>query len=199
MAGQVFWAENPRDALKKGTCHTNMTEYELMYLVPTSFTEEEAGTVDQAVAGMLTKASATTLSTKRLGKFRLAYPINGQAHGYYTLVRFNAEPSNIAGLNDTLRLSPDKVLRHLILRAEEAGGDKYDLVQFQEVNVEDRGDRPRRPRTGRPGEGKPEDTKAQKEGVAALEDSGKAAAEGASTVTAEDLEKKIDEALDEKA
>ena len=175
----------------------NMIEYELMYLVATSFTEEEAGAVDQAVAGMLTKVSATVLSTKRLGKFRLAYMIDGQAHGYYTLVRFQAEPSAIAALNDALRLSPDKVMRHIILRADEVGGDKYDLVQFQEVNVEDRRDSARRARTGRT-DGKPEEVKAQKEGVAALEESGKVA-DSAVVVTPEELEKKIDEALDEKA
>ncbi len=65
MAGHVsIFIEAPPN---RGTCHTNMIEYELMYLVATSFTEDEAGTIDQAVAGMLTKASATTLSTKRLG------------------------------------------------------------------------------------------------------------------------------------
>jgi ribosomal protein S6 len=45
-----------------------MTDYELLYIVPTSLTEEEAGTVEQAVGGMLAKVNATVQSTKRLGK-----------------------------------------------------------------------------------------------------------------------------------
>ena len=186
------------DALKKGTCHTNMTEYELMYIVPTSFTDEETGTVEQAVAAMITKAGATALSTVRLGKFRLAYPIKKQAHGHYVLVRFQSETKSVAELNDLLRMSPDKVLRQLIVRADEVGEEKYQLVQFQEVNVEDRGDRARKARAGARAPGaKEEDGKAQKEGVTAIDGEEKSAAEV--KITAEDLDKKIDAALEEKA
>lgn len=177
-----------------------MTDYELLYIVPTSLTEDEAGTVEQAVGGMLAKTNATVQSTKRLGKLQFAYPIKGQHHGYYVLVRFQAETASVAELNELLRLSPDKVLRHLILRADEAGDEKFDLVQFQPVNVEDRGDR-RRAAAGREKRAeKPtaDDAKAQKEGVAVLE-GGSSTGEAAAPISAEDLEKKIDEALDEKA
>lgn len=190
------------NAPKTGACHRSMFEYELMYIVPTSFTDEEAGAVEQQVGAMLAKANASVLTTTRLGKLRFAYPIKGQAFGNYVLVRFQAEPAAVAGLNESLRLSPDKVVRHLILRADEAGDAKYQLVQFQEVNVEDRGDRTRRPAPGsaRPARtDKPtaEDAKAQKEGVAALE--GKEKSTAAETLSAEELEKKIDQALEEKA
>jgi small subunit ribosomal protein S6 len=178
-----------------------MLEYELMYIVPTSFTDEEVGAVEGAVGGMLDKANATVLKTVRLGKFRLAYPIRHERHGHYVLVRFQAEASAIAGLNDTLRLSPDKVLRHIILSADEAGEEKFDLVQFQEVNVESREDRARRaPRAAgaKPDRAEKEkDVQAQKEGVAALE--GKAESADAEALSPEELEKKIASALEEKA
>lgn len=168
-----------------------MTEYELMYIVPTSFTDEETGTVEQAVAAMITKAGATTTNTTRLGKFRLAYPIKNQAHGHYVLVRFQSEPKQVAELNEMLRLSPDKVLRHIILRADEAGDEKYQLVQFQEVNVEDRGDRARKPRAGR--------ERTSEEGKVAKEGEEKSTTEEPAKISSEELDKKIDEALEEKA
>lgn len=178
-----------------------MTEYELMYVVPASFTDEEAGKAEQAVAGMLAKAHATPANTTRIGKLRLAYPIKRQTHGHYVLVRFSAEPPALAELNNLLRLSPDTVLRHLILRADEAGDEKYDLVPFQPVNVEERGERSRRPRP--PKEAKApvtaDDRKAQKEGVAVLEGDKKSTGDVVAPLSSEALEKKIDAALEEKA
>ena len=179
-----------------------MLEYELMYVVPASFTDEEAGKAEQSVAGMLAKAGATPTKTTRLGKLRLAYPIARQTHGHYVLVRFTAESSALSELNNLLRLSPDTVIRHLILRADEAGDEKYDLIPFQPVNVEERGDRSRRPRPAKEGKvAAPtvSDMKAQKEGVAALEGDEKSTGEDVSKLSSEDLEKKIDAALEEKA
>jgi ribosomal protein S6 len=173
-----------------------MIEYELMYIVPASMTEEEAGAVEQAVGVMLQKAQATDINTTKLGKFRLAYGIRRQTHGHYMLVRFKSEAANVAGLNESLRLSPDKVLRHIILKAEEAGGAKFNLVQFQEVNTDERGDRARKPRSADKKE-EPGAAAAQKEGVAALEGGEKSTAVEA--ISSEDLDKKIDAALEEKA
>lgn len=174
-----------------------MTEYELLYIVPTSFTEDEAGTVEQLVAGMLAKVGATVVSTKRLGKLRMAYVIRHQTFGHYVLVRFQSETSSVAQLNELLRLSPDKVLRHIILRADEAGDEKYDLVQFQEVNVEDRADRAAtRRREGaapRAADAKSEDGEVIKVQVE------KSTGADAAPLSAEDLQKKIDAALEEKA
>lgn len=49
-----------------------------------------------------------------MGKKRLAYPIAHQHYGYYRLVEFTAEPTNLQKLNDLLSLSSD-VLRHQIV------------------------------------------------------------------------------------
>jgi small subunit ribosomal protein S6 len=177
-----------------------MIDYELMYIVSSSFTDEELSTIEASVGGMLTKVGATATHTERLGKLRMAYPMKGQTHGHYVLIRFQAEPAALAELNNLLRLSPDKVMRHLMLRQDEVGDSKYQLVQFQEVNVEDR---PRRGTRGKKdekdGKVKGEDTKAQKEGVAALEDADAVIDPQAVEVKEEDLDKKIDAALDENA
>lgn len=173
------------------------SRYELLYIIPTTFTDEEAGTVEQKISGLLTKVGATTESTTRLGKFRLAYAIKKQRHGHYVLVMFTADHSMIAKLDELLRITPE-ILRHLILRAEEAGSDaKFDLVQFNEVIVEGgRGDRDRR--HGKPGESKEEGKAEIKEGVAALEKKeGEAEAEvkDEAKISEADLESKIDSAL----
>lgn len=174
-----------------------------MYIIPTTLTEEAVGTVEKNVADLLAKAGATVDKTVRLGKFRLAYPIEGQRHGHYVLARFKAEPAAVTVINDALRLTQDKVLRHLILKAEEAGEEAFDLVQFQEVTVESREDRARRTRAAHPAKSvdKSKEVEAQKAGVAALEGAPaeETAAVESKQLSPEELQKKIDEALEEKA
>lgn len=118
--------------------------YELLYIVPTSFTDEEAGTIESKISALITKYGATVQTTTRLGKLRMAYPINDQRHGHYIMTMFTAEGAALATIEDNLRINND-ILRHLILRADEAGSDqKFELVQFTEVVVEGgRGDRRR--------------------------------------------------------
>ena len=161
------------------------TRYELLYIIPTTFTDEEVGTVETKVAGLLTKVGATVESTKRLGKLRFAYPIEGERHGHYVLVIFSAERSAIAKLEELLRISSE-VLRHLILRADEAGSDqKFDLVQFTEVNIEAKEDRRRRERAQ-------QKDVSVKEAVGATKPTSAAA-----PISSEELEQKIETALSE--
>ncbi len=48
------------------------------------------------------------------GKRKLAYEINGQTEGEYTLVDFHANPASIAELNRVLRIT-DAIERHMIV------------------------------------------------------------------------------------
>ncbi len=173
-----------------------MNEYELMYIVPTSFTEEELGTVEAHVAEVIAKHGGSLIRTNRLGKLRFAYPIRHERFGHYVLARFSAERAAMAQIEAGLRLNQKEILRHLILGADEVGEGKFDLVQFQEVTVEG-GERRRRmaPKAGERPEDKAREEKEMKEGVAALEEGKAGATAEIETLSAEDLEKKISEAL----
>lgn len=154
----------------------NARRYELLYIIPTTFTDDEAGEIETRVSGLISKVGATAESTQRLGKLRLAYPVKDQRHGYYVLVMISAEPSAVAKLDMQLRITPE-VLRHLILSAEEAGSEaKYELIAFTEVDLNSKEDRPRRPRVSaeakdgevkegdvKEGEAKPVESTEQKE------------------------------------
>lgn len=180
-----------------------MKEYELMYIVPTSYTEEELGTVEKNVAQILEKNSATITKATRLGKFRFTYPIKGEQHGHYVLVHFQVEPTGVHGVNEGLRMNQKEILRHIIVDGQEVS-EEYKLIQFQEVAV-DGGDRRRREKKEEKeekAEVSEEAEKTQKEGVAALEGTegeAVAAKEGIETLSEEDLQKKIDAALTEEA
>lgn len=118
--------------------------YELLYIIPTSFTDDEVGGVESKITALITKYGAAVESTERLGKLRMAYAIEEQRHGHYVMTMFKAEAGSIAKIEENLRINND-ILRHMILRADEAGSDaKFELVQFTEIVVEGgRGDRRR--------------------------------------------------------
>ncbi len=166
-------------------------EYELLYIIPATFTDDEIGTVEGNVKALLEKNGASIIKTDRLGKLRFAYPIKNVRHGHYVLVRLNADTQALGAIDMALRISPE-VLRHLLVRADEVGDGKFEMVQFIEVNLDLKDDRPRRRRE----EPAPTEKKDIKEGVAAIEGGSTEAKE---TLSAEELDKKIDSALEEKA
>ncbi|MBI5654226.1 30S ribosomal protein S6 [Candidatus Uhrbacteria bacterium] len=173
-------------------------EYELLYIISASFTDDEMAAIEGRVKAMLEKYGATVNTTTRLGKFRLAYPIKNVRHGHYIMARFLADTQAMAKIDENLRITTD-VLRHLIVRADEVGSEKFDLVQFTEISsdarLEARDERQRRTRDSQ----SDDKTKADiKSGVAALEGE-KAAEPAVKEMSAEELEKKIDTALEDNA
>lgn len=165
-----------------GNMEQRTREYELLYIIPATFTDEEIGSVEGNVKALLEKNGASISKTDRLGKFRFAYPIKKVRHGHYVLVRLTADTQALTAIDMALRISSE-VLRHLLVRADEVGDGKFEMVQFAEVNLDLKEDRPRRRR----------DESSSSEKKEAKEET------EVSEVVSEDLEKKIDSALEEKA
>lgn len=166
--------------------------YELLYIIPTTFTDEEIGGVEQKIAGLLTKYQATIESTQRLGKFKLAYAIDKQRHGHYVMVLFKSEPAMMAKIDENLRIT-NEILRHLIVKVEE-GDQKFDLVQFMEVDVNSKDDK----KKSRSDKKKTEAEEEVKEGKEEKEEDKEEAVEKdelSDAEKAEALDKKIEEAL----
>jgi small subunit ribosomal protein S6 len=111
--------------------------YELLYIIPATVVETEVGDVETKISTLITKYGASVELTKRLGKLHLAYQIKNQRYGYYVAAVFTAEPTAVAKIEESLRISND-ILRHMITLSEKTVEEqKFDLVQFTEVNVEE--------------------------------------------------------------
>ncbi len=111
--------------------------YELLYIIPATVVETEVGDVETKISNLITKYGATVELTKRLGKLHLAYQIKKQRYGYYVAVVFTAEQASVAKIEENLRISND-ILRHMITSSETSVEDqKFELVQFAEINVEE--------------------------------------------------------------
>ncbi len=176
-----------------------ITQYELLYIIPATLTDDDVGGVENAVKALLEKHGATIDSTSRLGKFRFAYAIKNVRHGHYVLVRFSAEGSAIAAIEEALRIAPD-LLRHITLRADEAGGEKFEMIQFVEVNLDNKDTSADRRRGDLRRDEKPKASEEIKSAVAVLEGTKEQPApkDAGAELSAEELEKKIAAALEEK-
>ncbi|MFA6994846.1 MAG: 30S ribosomal protein S6 [Patescibacteria group bacterium] len=93
---------------------TGATHYEVLFIIPNKFTDDEAKNVAGQVEKILTTGGANITLREYWGKKRLAYEIKHNAFGYYGLFEFDLEGANLAKIDQNLRLSAD-VLRHQIV------------------------------------------------------------------------------------
>ena len=91
--------------------------YEAMYILDPALSEE-------AIAALVAKfkavveANGTVSEIDEWGKRRLAYPINDEEEGVYTVIDFTSEPSFPAELDRVYKIT-EGVMRSLIVAHEE--------------------------------------------------------------------------------
>lgn len=93
--------------------------YELLYIVPAVYTEDELEKVALKIGELLKDGGAEITESKNLGKIKFAYPMKKQTVGYYVLTNFNAAAEALGKIDRILRLEKD-VLRFLVTRAHKA-------------------------------------------------------------------------------
>ena len=91
-----------------------MKKYELLYIIPGKYTEEETGSIMTAVNELLIRHQAQDIKEKDLGKKKLTYPIKDNHYGYYVLSNFIIEGVNLAKIELALKLMPE-IIRHQIV------------------------------------------------------------------------------------
>ena len=93
-----------------------MAKYETM-LVTSAALDEEASTALVGKFKSLIEANGTIDSVDEWGKRHLAYPINDEVEGVYTVIQFTSEPSFPAELERVYKIT-DGVLRFLTTAVE---------------------------------------------------------------------------------
>ena len=94
-----------------------MAKYETM-MVTTANLDEEASAALVNKFKSLVEANGTNVEVEDWGKRRLAYPIEDQTEGVYTLVRFESKPDFPAELDRIYKIT-EGVLRSIIIAEEE--------------------------------------------------------------------------------
>ncbi|MFA5133464.1 MAG: 30S ribosomal protein S6 [Patescibacteria group bacterium] len=106
--------------------------YELLYIVPAIYAEDELKKVTGKIDELLKAEGAEIIKSETAAKLKMAYTIKRHNVGYYILVNFNATPDLLKKINRALQLEHD-VLRFLITKAEVAA-TPVKMVEFSAVD-----------------------------------------------------------------
>lgn len=161
-----------------------MKSYELLYIIPSSFTDAEVEEIIKKIETLLNQHSASILRHESLGKIRLAYPIGGHKNGTYVLAHFDVEPAEMAALDGKFKVTSE-VTRHLIVERRPGAENARVVIETYQPPLTDEGHRRREERRDQP-----------RPVVSGLSQAPKATEP---TMTMEELDKKLDEILEDDA
>ena len=107
-----------------------MKIYELLYIIPTQYTDTEIEKIMADISGLLETEGTKVVRNENLGRIKLAYPIEKVRHGSYILVHFEGETDVLKEINRKLRLT-EEVLRHQIITLERgAENRKFEISSY---------------------------------------------------------------------
>lgn len=95
-----------------------MNQYELAVVLSSAISDEERAEAMEKVQGFVTRAGGTITNVDDWGRKKLAYEIQKMSEGFYTFIRFEAEPSVPAQVEENLRLM-EQVIRFLCISRDE--------------------------------------------------------------------------------
>ncbi len=100
---------------------TRMRQYELTYILPTSFTSDEAGKVHKKIADALAKYKGKIVSKEDWGALNFSYKIKhggkNYLEGMYTHLVIELDRKHMPSLENELTLD-QQILRYLLVIAE---------------------------------------------------------------------------------
>lgn len=91
-----------------------MKNYEILYIIEGSLSDEDKEKVVLAVKDVVEKAGGKCEEPDRWGMRKYSYPINYKTEGYYCLMNFEANDDAPAAITSKLNINRN-VVRHMIV------------------------------------------------------------------------------------
>ena len=91
--------------------------YEVVFIMDGRLPEEQVAALTEKFK-TLVEQNSTAMEVEEWGKRKLAYPINDEEEGVYTVINFTSEPSFPAELDRVYKIT-EGVMRSLIIAHEE--------------------------------------------------------------------------------
>jgi len=92
-----------------------MNCYETLFVVKPTLTEEETAAEIAKIKEVLVKVDAELLATDDMGMRRLAYPVQKNDRGYYTVLFYKANGEAIAEIERNLKIN-EEVIKFLTVK-----------------------------------------------------------------------------------
>lgn len=94
-----------------------VNKYEVMFVVSVA-DEDSIQAAIKTVQDTITRCGGTIDKTDEWGKRYLAYEVKHQTEGYYVIVDFQTEPSQIAELDRVIKIH-EEIIRHIIVKLDD--------------------------------------------------------------------------------
>ena len=94
-----------------------MKKYEVMFIVDIA-NEEVIQAAVKLVQDTIVRIGRTVTKVDEWGKPHLAYEVKHQNEGYYVVIDFEADPSQIAELDRIIKIH-EEIIRHIIVKQDD--------------------------------------------------------------------------------
>ena len=108
-----------------------MNNYETLYVLKPTLTDEETSANIAKIEEILVREGAEILATDKMGMRKLAYPVEKNERGVYTIVYFKAAGSVINELERNLKFN-EEVIKYLTIRYTK----QKEVAQFEKLIAE---------------------------------------------------------------
>ena len=105
-----------------------MNNYETLYVLKPTLTDEETAANIAKIEEILVREGAEILATNNMGMRKLAYPVEKNERGVYTIIYFKAEGTLINELERNLKFN-EEVIKYLTVRYTK----KQEVAQFEKL------------------------------------------------------------------
>jgi len=105
-----------------------MNNYETLYVLKPTLTDEETAANIAKIEEILVREGAEILATNNMGMRKLAYPVEKNERGVYTIVYFKAEGTVINELERNLKFN-EEVIKYLTVRYTK----QKEVAQFEKL------------------------------------------------------------------
>jgi len=105
-----------------------MNHYELLFVLKPTLTDEETQAQIEKIQGSITAQEATIVATDDMGMRKLAYPVEKNERGYYTVTYFQAPGAAISEIERQLRIN-EEILKFMTVKYT----NKKEIAQFTKM------------------------------------------------------------------
>ncbi len=92
-----------------------MTNYEVLYIVSPSVTEEAREALIAKFKSFVEEKSGTVAGIDKWGLKKLAYPISFKTEGFYVLMNYSCSPEVSTSMESLMRIT-DGILRAIVVK-----------------------------------------------------------------------------------
>ena len=110
------------------TKRKTMNNYEILYVLKPTLTDEETTANIAKIEAILVREGAEILATNNMGMRKLAYPVEKNERGVYTIVYFKSAGTVISELERNLKFN-EEVIKYLTVRYTKV----KEVAQFEKL------------------------------------------------------------------